>query len=284
MPISTNNDMALRHAVGKREFERMTTQELRGTFLLESLFQTGEIRTVYWETDRAVIGAAVPTTVPLALETTRELAAEFFCQRRELGVLNLGAAGKITVDGTTHGVGPLDCLYIGRGSREIAFSSDDAGSPARFYLMSYPAHATYPVTLARQSDANRIKLGSSATANERTIFQYIHEKGIRSCQLVMGLTRLEPGSVWNTMPAHTHSRRSEVYLYFDVAPDAAVAHFMGPGDETRHLIVHNGQAVLSPIWSIHSGCGTQAYSFVWAMGGENQAFPDMDAVSISDLR
>ena len=262
----------------------MTTRELRENFLIEDLFKNDSIGLVYWEVDRTVIGAAVPVHSALKLETAPELASEFFCERRELGILNLGGAGKVTVDGEIYQVESFACLYVGRGSRDVAFESNDSGTPARYFLMSYPAHAVYPTTLARIAEANQIKLGSQETANERTIFQYIHLNGIRSCQLVMGFTRLEAGSVWNTMPAHTHSRRSEVYLYFNVTADAAVSHFMGPGDETRHLFVHNEQAALSPIWSIHSGCGTQAYSFVWAMGGENQAFPDMDGILISNLK
>ncbi len=277
-------DMELRHAVGKREYERMTTSELRAAFLLKSLFKDGEIRTSYWETDRAVIGGVVPKAKPLHLETTKQLASEFFSERRELGVLNLGGSGKIKVDGTSYDMGALDCLYVARGSREVIFSSDDPANRARYFLMSYPAHAIFPTTLARHADANKLELGSDETANKRTIFQYIHETGIKSCQLVMGFTRLESGSVWNTMPPHTHSRRSEVYLYFDVADDAAVSHFMGPPEESRHLFVHNEQAVLSPIWSIHAGCGTRAYSFVWAMGGENQLFSDMDGIAVPELR
>jgi 4-deoxy-L-threo-5-hexosulose-uronate ketol-isomerase len=276
--------MKTRHAIGQREYDRMTTRELRGAFHVGELFQAGCIGLVYWETDRAVIGGAVPTGTPLKLEAGRELASEFFCQRRELGVLNLGGDAQVTVDGKVHALGRLDCLYVGRGSRDVIFESNDAANPARLFLMSYPAHHEYPTTLARQSDANRIELGAQETANRRTIFQYIHEGGIKSCQLVMGFTQLAPGSVWNTMPPHTHARRSEVYLYFDVADDAAVFHFMGPGGETRHLLMHDGEAALSPAWSIHSGCGTRSYSFVWAMGGENQRFDDMDGVGIPDLR
>jgi 4-deoxy-L-threo-5-hexosulose-uronate ketol-isomerase len=262
----------------------MDTTELRTNFMLDNLFQTDSVQAVYWENERAVVGAVVPATRALTLETDVTLAAGYFCERRELGVLNLGGAGCIRVDGREFGLAPLDCLYIGRGSREILFASDDASTPARYYLVSYPAHAEHPTRLIRQAEANQLKLGASDTANRRTIYQYIHEGGAKSCQLVMGFTQMESGSVWNTMPAHTHARRSEVYLYFNVAPEAAIAHFMGPGDETRHLFVHNEQAVLSPIWSIHSGCGTQAYAFVWAMGGENQAFPDMDGIPIRELK
>ena len=262
----------------------MTTGELREAFQIENLFREGSIELVCWETDRTVTGAAVPTGTALRLETSKALASEYFCERRELGILNIGGAGRVTVDGVVHPVNPLDCLYVGRGSREVLFASADAAAPAKFFLMSYPAHTVYPTTLATQKEANRIELGSQETANRRTIYQYIHENGVKSCQLVMGFTQIDAGSVWNTMPAHTHSRRSEVYLYFNVPAAAAVFHFMGPGDETRHLLMHSEQVALSPVWSIHSGCGTQAYSFIWAMGGENQRFADMDGIAISELR
>jgi 4-deoxy-L-threo-5-hexosulose-uronate ketol-isomerase len=261
----------------------MTTCELRDAFLVAGLFEPGEIRTIYWETDRAVAGSAVPLAVPLKLETAPELASDYFCERRELGILNTGGPGSVRVDGAEYPMESLDCLYVGRGSREIHFQSTTT-NPARFFLISYPAHAAYPTLLATQKEANPVHLGSQKTANQRTIFQYIHENGIRSCQLVMGFTRLAEGSVWNTMPTHTHSRRSEVYLYFNMPPDAGVVHLMGTGDETRHLLVHDRQAVLSPAWSIHSGCGTSSYSFIWAMGGENQSFTDMDGIEMNQLR
>ncbi|MEI8342835.1 MAG: 5-dehydro-4-deoxy-D-glucuronate isomerase [Verrucomicrobiota bacterium] len=276
--------MELRHSVGVGEYKRMTTCELRGAFLVAGLFEQGTLRTIYWETDRAVAGSAVPLEVPLELKTAPELASDYFCERREMGIINTGGPGSVRVDGAEYPMEPLDCLYVGRGSREIHFQSRTPTNPARYFLMSYPAHAAYPTILATQKEANPVRLGSRKTANQRTIFQYIHENGIRSCQLVMGFTRLAEGSVWNTMPAHTHSRRSEVYLYFDVPSDAAVVHLMGPGDETRHLLVQDGQAVLSPAWSIHSGCGTERYSFIWAMGGENQRFDDMDPIPINELK
>ncbi len=276
--------MKFRHAIGAQQFALMTTGELRETFLLEDLFAPGEIELVYWETDRAVIGSIVPTQTPLRLETAAPLASQYFCERREVGIINIGAPGNIRVDGTVYSVDEGGCLYIGRGCREVVFASSHPENPAKFFLLSYPAHTSYPTTVAQQSDATQLHLGAPETANQRTIFQYIHENGIKSCQLVMGFTRLETGSVWNTMPPHTHSRRSEVYLYFDVPQDAAVVHLMGPGDETRHLMLHAQQAVLSPIWSIHSGCGTRAYSFIWAMGGENQRFDDMDIVPAAELK
>lgn len=276
--------MQTRPAVSPREYARLNTRELRDAFLLENLFVPGELKLCYWETDRTVVGAAVPTVGPLPLLAPPELAADHFCERRELGTLNLGGPGTVTVDGTAHALRAFDALYVGRGSRAVTFASDDPAHPARFYLLSYPAHAAHPTTLIPHAAAHRIELGATTTANCRTLFQYIHEGGARSCQLVLGFTRLEPGSVWNTMPPHTHSRRSEVYLYFDLPADAAVFHFMGPGDETRHLLVGSGDAVLSPPWSIHSGCGTTSYAFVWGMGGENQEFADMDGVPIPDLR
>lgn len=276
--------MQIRFATGKKEFSKMATAELRETFLLDSLFTAGAVQLVYWETDRAVIGSAVPLEAPLELEADAELASEYFCERRELGVLNLGGNGAIEVDGTRHALAPLDALYVSRGSQSIVFSSDDPATPARYYLVSYPAHAEYPTTRILQSAARQIQLGSRESANERTIYQYIHEDGAKSCQLVMGFTQLAVGSVWNTFPPHTHLRRSEVYLYFNLPNDSAVFHLMGPGEETRHLVVRNEQVALSPAWSIHSGCGTQAYSFVWAMGGENQRFTDMDGIAVRDLR
>ena len=276
--------MEVRPAASKHESQRMTTDELRRAFLVDSLFQDGSLHSLYWETDRAVIGSSVPLRQPLLLETAPELASEFFCERRELGILNLGGTGSVWVDGTAFFLTRLDALYVGRGSREVVFTSEKAEDPARFYLVSYPAHAFFPTKLIPHADARTVHLGTPQDANERTIFQYIHEEGARSCQLVMGFTRLETGSVWNTMPPHTHLRRSEVYLYFDVPDEAAVFHFMGSPKETRHLLLHPWQAVLSPAWSIHSGCGTQAYSFVWAMGGENQRFTDMDGIAVRELR
>ncbi|RYG64769.1 5-dehydro-4-deoxy-D-glucuronate isomerase [bacterium] len=273
-----------RSAVSANEYKRFTTEELRASFAIDGLFSPGEVQLTYWETDRTVVGSVVPTEKPLLLEAAKELASEFFCQRREVGVLNIGGAGTVTVDGVTFEVGALECLYIGRGSRDVSFSSVNSDESAKLYLLSYPAHTEYPTQLAKQADANQLHLGSQETANERTIFQYIHENGIKSCQLVMGFTALKSGSVWNTMPPHTHARRSEVYLYFNLPSEAAVVHLMGPGDETRHLMMHSGEVALSPSWSIHSGCGTQAYSFIWGMGGENQRFDDMDGIAANELR
>lgn len=276
--------MENRPAISVREYQRLSSAELRADFVLENLFAPGQSQLTYWETDRTVVGSIVPMDGSLRLETAEELASDFFCERREVGVINIGGPGAVVVDRTHYKVNGFDCLYIGRGSRDVSFHSDSADSPAKFYLMSYPAHAKYPTTFATPGDANQLHLGNSETANERTIFQFIHEKGIQSCQLVMGFTRLQVGSVWNTMPPHTHSRRCEVYLYCEVPEEAAVFHFMGPGNETRNLLMHSEQVVLSPSWSVHCGCGTQAYSFIWAMGGENQRFDDMDGIAIADLR
>jgi 4-deoxy-L-threo-5-hexosulose-uronate ketol-isomerase len=275
--------MDIRYSVGENEYKRMTTDELRDAFMVD-LFQEGGLNLTYCEVERSIVGAAVPTNGSLSLEAGKELAADYFCQRREVGVLNIGGNGSITVDGTEYPMDNLDGLYIGQGSKEIVFSSANSEVPARFYLISYPAHTEYPTKHANKAEANAIELGSMEDSNKRTIFQYIHEKGIKSCQLVMGFTALEPGSVWNTMPCHTHERRTEVYLYFGLDESSKVFHMMGPGNETRHIAVSNEQAVISPMWSIHCGCGTKAYTFCWSMGGENQRFDDMDHIKIKDLK
>lgn len=275
--------METRYTVGKNEYKRMTTEELRNAFLVD-LFEDGKLNLLYCEVERAIVGAAVPTAKTLKLEAGKELASDYFCQRREVGVLNVGGNGTVTVDGAEYQMENLDGLYIGRGSKAISFGSTDKKVPARFYLISYPAHAEHPTKQAKKADANAIQMGSAEDANKRTIYQYIHEKGIKSCQLVMGFTALEPGSVWNTMPCHTHERRTEVYMYFGLDEKSKVFHMMGPGDETRHIAVANEQAVISPMWSIHSGCGTKAYTFCWGMGGENQRFDDMDHIAIKELK
>jgi 4-deoxy-L-threo-5-hexosulose-uronate ketol-isomerase len=263
---------------------RMTTEELRAHFLASGLFEPGAVVLRYVDLDRVVLGAAVPVDAPLALPTPDFLLAEHFCERRELGVLNVGGAGSVAVDGTRHVVGGRDVLYVGRGSREVTFASDDAAAPARFYLVSYPAHQAHPTTLVRAADAEVSDLGSAAQANRRRIRKYVHAGGARSSQLVMGVTELQEGSVWNTMPPHTHARRTEVYLYFDLPADAAVFHLMGEPRETRHLVVRDGDVALSPGWSIHAGCGTRSYSFCWAMGGENQDYADMQPAPVDSLR
>jgi 4-deoxy-L-threo-5-hexosulose-uronate ketol-isomerase len=262
----------------------MTTEELRETFLVSDLFQPAKINVTYVDLDRAVIGSAVPLTEPLRLPTDDLLRASYFTERRELGVLNLGGAGSISVNGQVFELGRLDGLYIGRGNEEISFASTDASRPAEFYLLSYPAHAVYPTQLARAAELRPVTLGSAENANAREIRKFIYLDGIRSCQLVMGYTELASGSVWNTMPAHTHNRRSEIYLYFNLAEEERVIHLMGPAEQTRHLVIANKQAVISPGWSIHSGVGTKSYTFCWGMGGENQAYNDMDALKVSDLQ
>ncbi|MGD0800588.1 MAG: 5-dehydro-4-deoxy-D-glucuronate isomerase [Terracidiphilus sp.] len=264
-------------------FRTMTTKELRETFLVDGLFQPGQVRLTYVDLDRAVIGSATPTAEPLRLPTDDALRALYFTERRELGVLNIGDAGSVTVNGIPYELDKLDALYVGRGNEEIIFSSTDKSHPAEFYLLSYPAHVTYPTQLIRSAEQEKATLGSAETANLREITRLIHLEGTRSCQLVMGFTQLAVGSVWNTMPPHTHMRRSEVYLYFDVEADQRVVHLMGPGKETRNIIIANKQVVISPGWSIHAGVGTRNYKFCWGMGGENQVYNDMDALAIADL-
>ena len=264
---------------------RFNTEELRSNFLLESLFTPDSVQLNYWETDRTIVGSAVPASTSLKLEASRkELAADYFLERREIGILNIGGEGSVEVDGVAYPMSKLDCLYVGRGVKSVVFSSKEASQPARFYLLSYPAHSSHPTTLAKQSDATALHLGEPETANERTLYKYIHADGVKSCQLVMGITCMKSGSIWNTMPSHTHLRRSEAYLYFDMDPSHRVIHLMGEPSETRHLVVATGEAILSPVWSIHSGAGTSSYSFCWGMGGENQDFNDMDGFPISDLR
>lgn len=262
----------------------MDTEQLRSNFLVASLFAPGRLELVYTDTDRAIVGSLVPTESPLRLAVDSELRANYFCERRELGILNIGGQGTVTVDGRGFSMDRLDCLYVGRGSREVIFSSAAASSPALFYLLSYPAHAAYPTTLARKAEAAAVELGTVAEANRRTIHKYIHPGGIKSCQLVMGFTQLAEGSVWNTMPPHTHTRRSEIYLYFDLGAQQRVMHFMGIPAQTRHLILADKNVVICPSWSLHCACGTGAYTFCWGMGGENQAFDDMDAAPLEQLR
>jgi 4-deoxy-L-threo-5-hexosulose-uronate ketol-isomerase len=262
----------------------LSTDALRAGFLVQGLFKPGELVLQHIDLDRLVLGGAVPTTAPLKLEAPTSLGAAYFTERRELGVLNVGARGTVIVDGTTHTLETRDVLYIGRGSTAVSFASGTADAPARFYLVSYPAHATYPTALAPHASADVTELGSAEKSNRRKIAKYIHATGVKSAQLVMGVTELMPGSVWNTMPSHTHHRRTEIYLYFNLASDAFVVHLMGPPGETRHLIVRNEEVALSPTWSIHSGCGTSNYIFCWAMGGENQDYTDMQPVGMDDLK
>jgi 4-deoxy-L-threo-5-hexosulose-uronate ketol-isomerase len=264
-------------------YPHMSTAELRSTFLVDDLFAPGQVQLVYVDLDRAVIGSAVPLGEALPLPCPSELRAGWFTERRELGVFNIGGDGTVEVDGEKHALANREALYIGKGEHAISFSSANPSQAAEFYLLSYPAHAVYPTAMVRAADRMPTTLGAPATANRRTINKLIHLEGARSSQLVMGFTELAEGSVWNTMPPHTHMRRSEVYLYFDVPADQRVVHLMGPASETRHLIVANKQVAISPGWSIHAGGGTASYSFCWGMGGENQVYSDMDALRISDL-
>jgi 4-deoxy-L-threo-5-hexosulose-uronate ketol-isomerase len=265
-------------------YRQMSTEELRGGFLLDSLFAENSVELVYVDLDRTVIGSAVPTTDALALPCPEELRATSFLERRELGVLNIGGPGYIDVGGQQYSVGKLDSLYIGRGAASVSFRSEDASSPANFYLLSYPAHAAYPTTLIQNSNERPASIGAQETANSRHISKLIHLEGARSCQLVMGVTQLVSGSVWNTMPPHTHMRRSEIYLYFDMPATDRVIHLMGQPQETRHLVIADKQVVISPGWSIHAGVGTRNYNFCWGMGGENQVYTDMDPAPITELR
>ncbi len=271
------------HMADSIRYCTMTTSELREAFLVDSLFQPGQISLTYADLDRTVFGSAVPTGEPLLLPADDELKALYFTERRELGILNIGGAGKVTVNGSPFELRKLDALYVGRGNEEIVFSSDDAAFPAEFYLLSYLAHAKYPTQLIRSAEQPKDKLGSPESANVREITKLIHPGGARSCQLVMGFTQLAPGSVWNTMPPHTHIGRSEVYLYFDIDADQRVIHLMGPGHETRNIVIANKQVVVSPGWSIHAAVGTSNYMFCWGMGGENQVYDDIDALAIADL-
>lgn len=275
--------MRLIQVADSTRYPRMTTEELRAAFLVDNLFQAGELMLNYVDLDRTVIGSAVPLGTPLALCTDPDLRAEYFTERRELGVLNIGGPGAVEVGGTRYELGNLDALYIGRGNPHVAFLSDNVDAPAEFYLLSYPAHMAYPTEKIEGMATDATVLGSATTANHRSIRRLIHLEGARSCQLVMGFTQLSPGSVWNTMPPHTHMRRSEVYLYFNLPAQERVVHLMGPAHETRSLIVANKQVVISPGWSIHAGVGTASYSFCWGMGGENQVYSDMDPLAVADL-
>jgi len=276
--------MTQRYAISPQETAAMNTQQLRENFLIEDVFVAGEIQLVYTHYDRMIVGGATPTTEPLTLPCPENLKADFFLQRRELGILNTGAAGTVTVDGTVYELGNQDCLYVGKDAKEVVFASTDGSQPARYYLLSAPAHHAYPTRRMTQAEATPVELGSAETANARTIYKYIYLQGIQSCQLVMGLTQLKPGSVWNTMPSHVHDRRMEAYLYFDLPENQRVLHMMGQPQETRPLWVSNGQAILSPPWSIHTGCGTSNYTFIWGMAGENLEYTDMDPVAIDQLR
>ncbi|MDU5262223.1 MAG: 5-dehydro-4-deoxy-D-glucuronate isomerase [Clostridium celatum] len=275
--------MELRTAASPKDVKHYTTDRLREEFLVQDLFVKNEVKMVYSHIDRIIIGAAVPSK-SLSLDAGSELRAEYFLQRRELGVINIGGTGKIKIDGKEYILEYKDGMYIGMGSKEIEFISEDENNPAKFYFNSAPAHKTYPTVLIKPEDCVTVELGSLEEANHRVIRKYILPGQVESCQLVMGMTALKPGSVWNTMPCHTHDRRMEVYLYFEVPENNFVMHYMGEPTETRHIVTRNEEIVISPSWSIHSGVGSKAYTFIWGMVGENQDFDDMDAVKMSDLR
>jgi 4-deoxy-L-threo-5-hexosulose-uronate ketol-isomerase len=276
--------MQIRFEHSPKEVSGMNTSELRDAFLTDNLMQDDTIQLLYTHYDRVIMGGAKPVHKKLTLGTHSELKAEFFLQRREIGIINVGGPGKVSADGQSQQLNKLDAFYAGKGVKEVSFESVDAQDPALFYLLSAPAHASYPVQYMPKEKALPTDMGSLDTSNARTIYKYIHAEGIQSCQLVMGLTILKTGSVWNTMPAHTHTRRMEAYFYFDVPANQRVFHFMGMPTETRHLLVANHQGVVSPSWSIHSGCGTANYSFIWGMAGENYTYTDMDMVDIAELR
>lgn len=276
--------MIQRFANSAEEVSAMTTGKLRQNFLIEDLMQEDKFSFTYSHYDRAIIGGVIPVNNELVLPNFDNLRSDYFLERRELGVINIGGPGEIIIEDSVFQLDRLDAVYAGKGSKKVIFKSISAANPAKYYLFSTPAHQTYPSALIRKEDASPVNIGSAETANERSIYKYIYLQGQRSCQLVMGLTLLKQGSVWNTMPSHTHNRRMEAYFYFDVPENQVVFHFMGQPQETRHLVVQNNQAVISPPWSIHSGCGTSNYGFIWAMAGENQDYSDMDAVEIRDLR
>lgn len=280
--------MDIRYSANQRDVKRYTTEELRKEFLIENLYQPELVTAVYSHVDRMVTLGCMPVheTVPIdkGIDVWASFGTHYFLERRELGMFNIGGAGRVTVDGTVYPMGYKDCLYITRGAKQVLFASDDADHPAKFYMVSAPAHCSYETRLIRLADAAKKPCGDAVTSNKRVINQFIHPDVLKTCQLSMGMTVLEPGSVWNTMPAHTHERRMEVYMYFEVPENEVVFHFMGEGQETRHIVMQNEQAVISPSWSIHAGAGTASYTFIWAMGGENQAFDDMDAIPTKELR
>lgn len=277
--------MDMREAISPEDAKHYDTTRLRQALLIEKLFETDKVNTVYSHMDRIIVGGASPKNfLPLAASCTElGIGTDYFLERREMGVINVGGNGSVEVDGTSFSLANLDGLYIGKGAKKVLFTSDDPESPGKFYFLSTPAHSNYPTEKIVHNSVEEVHLGSLAKSNERTLLKYIHPEGVKSCQLVMGLTKLHPNNVWNTMPCHTHRRRMEVYFYFDLTADDLVVHLMGTPQETRHLIVRNEQAVLSPSWSIHSGAGTQNYNFIWGMAGENQTFSDMDHVSMNGL-
>lgn len=273
--------MKLHYSPSPTETKTLDTAQLRSAFLISDLFQPGQLIAHYTDLDRMIAGGVTPTAAPLGLPNAKETGTEFFLERREIGIINIGAPGTVRVGGKAYAMGSLDCLYIGKGEREVLFENGREGQ-SQYFFISTPAHTTYPTAHAARAQGTQ-PIGDPAKCNRRRINRYIHSGGIQSCQLVMGFTEFEPGSIWNTMPPHTHSRRTEIYLYFDLGSDMVV-HLMGEPQSTRHLIVHDREAILSPAWSIHAGAGTGAYRFIWAMGGDNQKFEDMDQVTIAELK
>ena len=280
--------MDIRYSCGPLDFQRYNTEETRREFLIEKLFTPDEVNAVYSHVDRMVTLGIMPVketvSIDKGIDIWHNFGTSYFLERRECGMFNVGGAGSVTVDGTVYELGYKDCLYITKGAREVLFASQCADAPAKFYIVSAPAHTSYENKLIKIADAAKKPCGAAETSNKRVINQFIHPDVLKTCQLSMGMTVLEQGSVWNTMPAHTHERRMEVYFYFEVPEDNVVFHFMGQGDQTRHIVMQNEQAVISPSWSIHAGAGTASYTFIWAMGGENQAFDDMDTIPTTQLR
>ena len=273
-----------RQAIDSATAATFGTERLRKEFLIENLFRPGEVSLTYSHLDRLIVGGAMPGSKALDLAPVKQTGTPSFLDRRELVVVNIGGAGRVTVGKASYDLDHRDMLYVGMGAGEVSFASAKAKEPAKFYLLSAPAHHAYETKLVKIGDAKRLDLGSQTTSNERSIFQFIHPAVLQTCQLVVGMTVLAPGSVWNTMPCHVHDRRSEAYLYFALNDDARVFHFMGEPSETRHLVVKNEEAILSPGWSIHSGCGTSNYTFIWAMAGDNVDYTDVDPVAMTDLR
>lgn len=276
--------MESRFQVSAKETAAMNTQELRANFLMEDVISDDRVQLTYTHYDRVIVGGVKPVSTTLSLDNDPELRSDYFLQRREIGIINVGGKGTIEADGKAFELNKLDCLYVGKGVQSVSFKTADASQPAVFFFLSAPAHAAHPIQFLSKENASPTNVGSLETSNDRTIYKYIHADGIKSCQLVMGLTVLKTGSVWNTMPAHTHTRRMEAYFYFDVPQSQRVFHFMGEPTETRHIVMSNHQAVVSPPWSIHSGCGTSNYSFIWGMAGENYTYTDMDMVAIDAMR
>ncbi|WP_153461870.1 5-dehydro-4-deoxy-D-glucuronate isomerase [Sediminibacillus terrae] len=277
--------MEIRHATNPTDVKHYDTERIRKEFLVENLFNIGELNLVYSHYDRLITGGAVPVKEALKLEAGDLLKTEYFLERREVGIINIAdGTGIVTVDGEKYELNKRDCVYVGLGHENVTFASQDSSSPARFYIVSATAHKQYPTKKIAIEEATPNHLGSDSQSNKRTIYQYIHAGGIQSCQLMMGMTLLAPNNMWNTMPPHLHDRRMEAYLYFDMEEDSRVIHFMGRPDETRHIVMKNEQVVFSPPWSIHSGVGTNNYTFIWAMAGENYTFTDMDGVSMDELK